>query len=132
MNQGGVRARLVGAAAFAVLLIVSGCGSDTEPAAGEPTPSASEATPAQSKPSNQPNPCIGDPVGKQAPPNSGPETDGYLGLSEPEAEKYASEQGQTIRIAGRDGECFALTMDYRDNRVNLYLEDDVVVAAMIG
>ncbi len=132
MNQGGVRARLVGAAAIAVLLIVSGCGSGTEPAADEPTPSASKATPAQSKPSNQPNPCIGDPVGTEKPPNSGPETDGYLGLSEQEAKKYAAEQSQTIRIAGRDGECFALTMDYRDNRVNLYLEDDEVVAAMIG
>jgi hypothetical protein len=126
--------RLVSTAAFSVLLIASGCGSDIEPTADEPTPSASpsEATPAQSKPSNQPNPCIGDPVGTEKPPNSGPETDGYLGLSEQEAKKYAAEQSQTIRIAGRDGECFALTMDYRDDRVNVYLEDDEVVAATIG
>ena len=132
MSQGGVMARLVGTAAFAVLLLVSGCGSDTQPAADEPTPSSSESRPDQSQQSNQPNPCLGDPVGTEKPPNSGPETDGYLGLSEPEAKKYASEQGQTIRIAGRDGECFALTMDYRQDRVNLYLQDDEVVAATIG
>jgi hypothetical protein len=66
------------------------------------------------------------------PPNSSPGTEGYLGLTQREAKKYATEQDQTIRIAGRDGECYALTMDYRDNRVNLYLEDDLVVAATIG
>jgi hypothetical protein len=130
MNRGGV-AVLVGGV-MTVLLTLSGCGTNTEPAAGDPTPSTSAATPAQSEPSNQPNPCIGDPVGKQTPPNSGPETDGYLGLSTPEAKQYAAEQNQTIRIAGRDGECFALTMDYRDNRVNIYLENGVVVAAAIG
>ena len=66
------------------------------------------------------------------PPNSSPGTEGYLGLTLRAAKRFATEQDQTIRVAGRDGECYALTMDYRENRVNLYLEDDLVVAATIG
>ena len=66
------------------------------------------------------------------PPNSSPGTEEYLGLSLREAKIFAAEQDQTVRVAGRDGECYALTMDYRDNRVNVYLEDDLVVAATIG
>ncbi len=132
MSRAKVTAQMVGPVVLAVLLTVSGCGSESDPAADEPTPPTTGATPDQSQPSNQPNPCLGDPVGKQTPPNSAPQTDGYLGLTQPEAKQYATEQDQTIRIAGRDGECFALTMDYRDNRVNLYLEDGVVVAATIG
>ena len=44
----------------------------------------------------------------------------------------AQTEGQTVRIAGRDGECFALTMDYQDTRVDIYLQDGEVVAATIG
>ena len=59
-------------------------------------------------------------------------TEEYLGLSEQEAEALAQDQDHTIRVAARDGECFALTMDYREDRVNIYLEDDSVVAATQG
>jgi hypothetical protein len=66
------------------------------------------------------------------PPDSSPGAAGYIGLSESDAEALAADKDQTVRIAGRDGECFALTMDYRSDRVNLYLEDGAVVAATIG
>ncbi|MEO8106550.1 MAG: hypothetical protein ABI720_04455 [Actinomycetes bacterium] len=66
------------------------------------------------------------------PPDSSPKTEGYLGLTADEAKAYAREHGQQVRLAGRDGECFALTMDYRPDRVNIYLEGDNVVAATIG
>jgi hypothetical protein len=71
-------------------------------------------------------------MGTPTPPNSGPDTEGYIGLTQAEAKQYAAENDQTIRVAGRDGKCFPLTMDYRTDRVNLYLEDGVVIAAMIG
>lgn len=129
MQKGGVAGVLVGG--LAVMVLVTGCGSADEPTAATPTPSAS-GPPQTPKPSSQPANCLGDPVGIQTPPNSGPRIDGYLGLSEKEAKQYAAENNQTIRVAGRDGKCFALTMDYRPNRVNIYLETDVVVTATIG
>ncbi len=118
-------------AGLAILVLATGCGAAAEPTAATPTPSASGPieTP---KPSSQPANCLSDPVGTQTPPNSGPKTDGYLGLSEKEAKQYAAENNQTIRVAGRDGKCFPLTMDYRPDRVNIYLENDVVLRATIG
>jgi hypothetical protein len=55
----------------------------------------------------------------------------YVGLTEPEAVSLADEQGLSVREVGRDGECFAITMDLRDDRVNLEFADDVVIAAAI-
>lgn len=111
-----------------VMLGMSACAESSETA--DDTPAASQTTPAGPTP-DATSPCLGT-SDTATPPNSGPETEGYLGLTEQEAKAYAKEQGQTIRVAGRDDECYALTMDYRDNRVNIYLVDDVVVAATIG
>lgn len=115
--------------AVLAVLVLGGCGSGTEadPGAG----SSSNPTVTTPSPSNQPNPCLGE-GGMATPPDSSPGTEGYLGLTQPEAKRYAAKRDQTIRVAGRDGECFALTMDYRDDRVNLYLKDGIVVAAAIG
>jgi hypothetical protein len=120
---GGVLATLLS------LMVLTACGATPEPTA---TPGGSGPIQTQPKPSGQPAACLGDQGSIQTPPNSGPDTDGYIGLTQPEAKRYAAENDQTIRVAGRDGKCFPLTMDYRDNRVNLYLEDDVVIAATIG
>lgn len=57
--------------------------------------------------------------------------DEYVGLSEGEATDLAAEQGLDVREVGRDSECFAITMDLRDDRVNLEFADDVVIAAAI-
>ena len=130
MRNGKVAVLVAGG--LAVLVVVAGCGAADEPTAVTPTPGGSGPLQTQPKPSNEPNKCLGDPLGTETPPNSGPETDGFLGLTERAAKQYAAENNQTIRIAGRDGKCFPLTMDYRRDRVNLYLENDVVVAATIG
>lgn len=59
-----------------------------------------------------------------------PHTDSpFLGLTEGEAYDLAAAHGLTVRVVGRDGECFAVTLDLRDDRINLELVDGVVVGA---
>jgi len=55
----------------------------------------------------------------------------FLGLAEETAADLADERGLDVREVGRDGECFPVTMDLRENRVNLEFVDDVVVGAAI-
>jgi hypothetical protein len=99
---------------IAVLALALGaCGDDdtdvTTPGAGGDAPMA-EAV------------CIGD--NEELLPE-------YVGLSLDEATTRAEDQGYSVRVVGEDGECYAITMDLRDDRVNLELVDDVVVAAAI-
>ena len=54
---------------------------------------------------------------------------GYIGLDEEEASALAAEEGLEIREVGRDGECFPITMDLRDDRINVEYADGVVVGA---
>lgn len=103
-------------------LAVGGC-ADPD-ATGTPP-----VTPSGVQPSG--NPCLGE-GGPAEPPDAGPDTDQYLGLTEQQAKDLAKDNGFTVRVAGRDGECYALTMDYRTDRVNVYLEDGTVTAATIG
>jgi hypothetical protein len=53
----------------------------------------------------------------------------YLGLDEEEAAELAEEQGLELREVGRDGECLAITMDLRDDRINVEYVDGIVVGA---
>ena len=55
-----------------------------------------------------------------------------LGLTEDEAVAYAESQGWGVRIAARDGEQFALTMDYSPTRVNLTIEGGFVTYVFVG
>lgn len=55
-----------------------------------------------------------------------------IGMSEDEAVKLGEKAGMVVRIAMRDGESFMMTMDYSDSRLNLVVENDVVVTAGIG
>lgn len=47
---------------------------------------------------------------------------GYNGLTVAEAEERAVSKGYILRVVGRGGECFAVTSDFRDDRVNVYVE----------
>jgi len=58
--------------------------------------------------------------------------DALVGLSEAEATDVATAQGWEVRVVSRDGEDFAVTKDFRSDRVNLTLVDDVVTGADIG
>jgi len=85
-------------------------------------PPVAEPMPAESTP-------IGDaPTGMITPE----EADSLVGLTETEATKLAEENGWQVRIAARDGETFPLTMDYREDRVNLTIVDAVVTEVLIG
>ena len=43
----------------------------------------------------------------------------------------ADERGLEVREVGRDGECFPVTDDFRDNRINFEFQGDRVVGAAI-
>ena len=58
--------------------------------------------------------------------------DTIVGMSEAEATKAAEAKGLTVRVGSRDGEDFALTMDYRTDRVTLTVVGDKVTAATPG
>jgi hypothetical protein len=70
------------------------------------------------------------------PPVSDPDFPGGLGaligLPEDEAAQMIAAAGFSERIVSRDGEDFAVTMDYRSDRVNLGIVDGVVTTATIG
>jgi len=113
------------------LILLSACGATDD----QPTTAGSPAAPSSTADDsdNSPNPCLGSAGNTPEDPRSDEQmTEQYLGLTEQEAEALAQDEGHTIRVAGRDAECFALTMDYREDRVNIYLEDDTVVAATQG
>ena len=51
------------------------------------------------------------------------------GMTESAAESFAAAAGVTVRVAYRDGEFFALTEDFREDRINVYLHAGVVIRA---
>lgn len=55
-----------------------------------------------------------------------------IGLTEEEATKVATGNGWSVRISMRDGTPFSLTMDYRQDRVNLVVEKNLVTKVDIG
>ena len=55
-----------------------------------------------------------------------------LGFSEADAQRCAEELGWAFRVGRRDGESFALTMDYSPQRVNVEVDDDVVTLIGVG
>jgi hypothetical protein len=68
-------------------------------------------------------------TGRAACLGSGAPVDSYRGLTLAEAELRAEQDGQVLRVLGRDGECADHTSDRRTDRVNVYLEDGEVVRA---
>lgn len=55
----------------------------------------------------------------------------FVGLDQAAAEELAAAEGLVVREVGRDGECFIVTEDHRDDRINLEYADGVVVGAAI-
>lgn len=55
-----------------------------------------------------------------------------VGKSSDEAEAATEAAGFTYRVVMVDGEPRAVTMDYRPDRVNVSLKDDVVIASTVG
>lgn len=79
----------------------------------------------------------GDAAGDELPgepvciPDTAAEAPDFVGLGEEEAQELAESRGLDVREVGRDGECFFVTADLRQDRVNLEYVGDVVVGAGI-
>jgi hypothetical protein len=58
--------------------------------------------------------------------------DVLVGMAEADATQAAESKGWVVRIGSRDGEDFALTMDYRTDRVTLTVKADKVTAVVVG
>jgi len=54
------------------------------------------------------------------------------GFSEAAAESCVTEAGLVWRVVGRDGEMFAVTLDYSPQRVNAMIENSVVTEISVG
>ena len=55
-----------------------------------------------------------------------------IGLTESDAESCATSLGWAFRVGERDGESFALTADYSQQRVTVSVTNDLVTAVVIG
>jgi hypothetical protein len=55
-----------------------------------------------------------------------------IGFTESEAESCALRLGWAFRVGERDGEGFALTADYSQQRVTVSVTNDLVTAVVIG
>jgi hypothetical protein len=55
-----------------------------------------------------------------------------IGLPEADAAAWAEKNGRTVRVGSRDGEFYALTMDYRPSRLTLDIVDGTVTNATVG
>lgn len=59
-------------------------------------------------------------------------TNELIGKSEKNVEYCAAFEGLAYRVAARDGEFYALTMDYSPTRINVEIEKDIVTKISVG
>ncbi len=59
-------------------------------------------------------------------------TKDLVGKTEKNVEYCAAFEGLTYRVAARDGEFYALTMDYSPTRINVEIENEVVTKINVG
>lgn len=57
---------------------------------------------------------------------------GLVGMASNQAESCALDAGYTWRVFEKDGEQFALTMDYRVTRINVKIEQGIITEAYSG
>ncbi len=58
--------------------------------------------------------------------------DKLIGFTESDAESCAASLGWAFRVGERDGEGFALTADYSQQRVTVSVANDLVIAVAVG
>jgi hypothetical protein len=151
----GVRFRSADGGEWQVLIVAdeyldadaTGDGDGTEPGTEEPAP-APEPIP---DPGTEPggtgggepgDPGTGEPIDPGADPAPAPEDPdtgpaeevaaAVVGLSEADAIARIEAEGFEHRIVRRDGEWFAVTDDWRTDRINLEVEGGTVVVADVG
>ena len=58
--------------------------------------------------------------------------DKLIGFTESEAESCATSLGWAFRVGERDGESFAVTADYSQQRVTVSVTNDLVTSVVVG
>jgi ABC-type phosphate/phosphonate transport system substrate-binding protein len=105
------------ASALAVLML-AGCGAGAEESADSDSESATAECPAA------------DTADMTAITQE--RADMLIGFTESDAESCALSLGWAFRVGERDGEGFALTADYSQQRVTVSVTNDLVTAVVIG
>jgi ABC-type phosphate/phosphonate transport system substrate-binding protein len=105
------------ASALAVLML-AGCGAGAEESAESDSESATAECPAA------------DTADMTAITQE--RADMLIGFTESDAESCALSLGWAFRVGERDGEGFALTADYSQQRVTVSVTNDLVTAVVIG
>ncbi len=115
--------KLAVVASAAVVFVLAGCGSWVgEKSAGE-SGGAGESTGMAECPAVD---------AADATAISQERADMLIGLTESDAESCATSLGWVFRVGERDGEGFALTADYSQQRVTVSVTDDLVTAVAVG
>ena len=110
------------ASALAVLvLVLAGCGANAEDSE-ESAESDSESATAECP---QPDAADTTAITQER-------ADMLIGFTESDAESCATSLGWEFRVGERDGEGFALTADYSQQRVTVSVTNDVVTAVAVG
>lgn len=105
------------ASALAVL-VLAGCGAAAEDSAESDSESAMAECP-------QPDAADLTAITQER-------ADMLIGFTESDAEACATSLGWAFRVGERDGESFALTADYSQQRVTVSIIEDLVTAVVIG
>ena len=105
------------ASALAVL-VLTGCGAGAEESAESESESATAECPAVDQ--------------ADATAITQERADMLIGFTESDAESCAASLGWEFRVGERDGEGFALTADYSQQRVTVSVTKDLVTAVAVG
>jgi outer membrane biogenesis lipoprotein LolB len=105
------------ASALAVLML-AGCGAGAEESADSDSESATADCP-------QADAADATAITQER-------ADMLIGFTESDAESCALRLGWAFRVGERDGEGFALTADYSQQRVTVSVTNDLVTAVVIG
>ena len=105
------------ASALAVL-VLAGCGAGVEESAESEGESATAECP-------QPDAADATAITQER-------ADMLIGFTESDAESCATSLGWAFRVGERDGEGFALTADYSQQRVTVSVTNDLVTAVAVG
>ena len=99
-------------------LVLTGCGAGAEESAESESESATAECP-------QPDAADATAIAQER-------ADMLIGFTESDAESCATSLGWEFRVGERDGEGFALTADYSQQRVTVSVTKDLVTAVAVG
>ena len=100
------------------VLVLAGCGAGAEESVESDSESATAECPAVDQ--------------ADATAITQERADMIIGFTEADAESCATSLGWAFRLGERDGESFALTADYSQQRVTVSVTNDLVTAVVVG